>query len=286
MNFILNGSTIIIYMPNTCPILISRGKNKGKACYEVNKKCRHKNSQCPHCGIKFTVETSYTRHIAICPKRQRQPPVKSRPRPKVKMTASQPVAVPSEPSEASEAPEPSNNTLLEKIEKLERELQEVKSTPAVHHHWNIVLGMNFFDELVTKMGKDHAINFLAGIAQDGKPVDVINKLYLEGNSPNSYPIACRDHDHFRYVDSDHRVIDDKGGHSISKIVTAGVQDALILAANEAIHEQVKGMSSDQIDVGILQKYVADMRRSLPKDRIISELAHITNIPNHPFFTDR
>lgn len=256
-------------MPNTCPILISRGKNKGKACYEVNKKCRHKNSQCPHCGIKFTVETSYTRHISICPDRVHvkiKPKTKTKPKPKLK-------------------DEPSNNTLLEKIEKLERELQEVKSTPAVHHHWNIVLGMNFFDELVTKMGKDHAINFLAGIAHDGKPVDVINKLYLEGNEPNTYPIACRDHDHFRYIDSEHRVIDDKGGHSISKIVTAGVQDALILAANIAIHEQVKGMLSDQIDVGVLQKYVADMRRSLPRDRIIGELAHITNIPNHPFFTD-
>jgi len=164
---------------------------------------------------------------------------------------------------------------LQKIEKLERELEEVKQTPVQHHHWNIVLGMNFFDELVHKMGKDHAIDFLSGIAQEGKPVDVINKLYLEGTSPTEYPIACCNRNHFRYIDSEHRLVDDKGGHEISKIVTSGVHDALVSAANESSHEQFNN----------LQRYITNMKRSLPKDRIISELAHITSIPNHPFFTD-
>jgi len=168
---------------------------------------------------------------------------------------------------------------LQKIEKLERELEEVKQTPVQHHHWNIVLGMNFFDELVHKMGKDHAIDFLSDIAQEGKPVDVINKLYLEGTSPNEYPIACCDRNHFRYIDSEHRIVDDKGGHEISKIVTSGVHDALVSAANESLH--VHG-TRDQFNA--LQRYITDMKRSLPKDRIISELAHITSIPNHPFFT--
>ena len=261
-------------MPNTCQIIITRGKNKGQACCEVNRKCRHKDNQCPHCGIRFTVETSYSRHLSQCGDKV---VVKITQRPEA------PASVPVAPT-ASAAPAASrkiktydtehrHQVLLKKIEKLERELEVVKQTPAVqHHHWNIVLGTSFFDELVMKMGRDRAISFLSGIAQDGKPVDVISKLYLEGNDPTNYPIACRDRDHFRYIDSDHRLIDDKGGHGLSRIVTSGVHDALILAASEAPN-----------GADILQKYVADMRKSLPSSHIISELAHMTSIPNHPFF---
>jgi len=171
---------------------------------------------------------------------------------------------------------------------LERELEDVKSKPTTiqHHHWNIVLGMNFFDELVQKMGsKDHAINYLTEIAAVGKPVDVIHKLYLEGNNPTSYPIACRDQNHFRYINSEHRLIDDKGGHNISKLVTNGVHDALLLAANEAIRKQVESQNYDSFDIQPIQQYVIDMRRKLPKNQLLSELASVTSIPDHPFFTD-
>lgn len=277
-------------MPNACPIIITRGKNKGKACGDVNKKCRHKNNQCSYCGIRFTVETSYARHISTCTGEGQMPmppkqavAVKVKPKPQIETIG--PILIPLNPirdqnsDSNSDSEYVSNHILLQKIEKLERELEEVKQTPVQHHHWNIVLGMNFFDELVHKMGKDHAIDFLSDIAQEGKPVDVINKLYLEGTSPNEYPIACCDRNHFRYIDSEHRIVDDKGGHEISKIVTSGVHDALVSAANESLH--VHG-TRDQFNA--LQRYITDMKRSLPKDRIISELAHITSIPNHPFFT--
>lgn len=284
-------------MPNACPIIITRGKNKGKACGDVNKKCRHKNNQCPYCGIRFTVETSYTRHISTCTGEGQMPiPPKQSVAVKVRSFHTGPklVSLDSDMSREpqirlirdrnpSRSPPPtqyvSNQVLLRKIEKLERELEEVKQTPVQHHHWNIVLGMNFFDELVHKMGKDHAIDFLSSIAQEGKPVDVINKLYLEGTSPSEYPIACCDRNHFRYIDSEHRIVDDRGGHGISKIVTSGVHDALVSAANESLN-----VHGTREQFNNLQRYITDMKRSLPKDRIISELAHITSIPNHPFFT--
>lgn len=53
-------------MTNTCNIIISRGKNQGKKCYEVNKKCRHKITYCPNCNAEFSVETSYYRHMKNC----------------------------------------------------------------------------------------------------------------------------------------------------------------------------------------------------------------------------
>lgn len=269
-------------MPHTCQVIITRGKNKGQACGVVNKKCRHRNIECPHCGTRFTVETSFIRHRTQC----RIPiiiPIRTE-----SMTAHIEPTEPIEHTERTERNEPSEpvvNKLLRKIEHLEKELELVKNKPEVHHHWNIVLGMNFFEELVSKMGTDHAINFLTDIATDGGPVDVINKLYLEGNSPTSYPIACQGDTHFRYIDADHRLIDDKGGHGISKIVTSGVHEALILAANEAIHQQVMSQDYDHFNIAPIQKYVADMRKSLPQDRIISELARMTRIPNHPFFKD-
>lgn len=163
--------------------------------------------------------------------------------------------------------------LLERIEQLERELKEVKKKPPVHHHWNIVVGSDFFSELVEKMGRGHAVEYLSEIATEGKPLDVINKLYLEGTEPTSYPIACRDEDHFRYIDSAHRIVDDKGGHGISRIVSSGVHRALVTAASE-----INGTEG-------IQNYVADMRNSLPPDRIVSQLAHMTSIPDHPFFRD-
>jgi hypothetical protein len=271
-------------MPNTCPIIITRGKNKGKACGDVNKKCRHKNIECSRCGAKFTVETSFMRHQSQCSGIPEDRPVKPPPikinTMKVKVKVKSPH--PDPPIEKIDS-----IVLLQKIQKLEQELEHVKNKPTTveHHHWNIVLGMNFFDELVHKMGKNHAINYLTEIAQEGKPVDVINKLYLEGTVPTKYPIACRDQDHFRYIDADHKVVDDKGGVGLSKLVSSGVHEALILAANEAIQEQVTSENYDCFNIEPIQKYVADMRTSLPEDRIINELAHITNIPNHPFFTD-
>ena len=270
-------------MPNTCPIIITRGKNKGKACGDVNKKCRHKNIECMKCGAKFTVETSFMRHQSQCTGISEERTVRHTKPTTMKVKVKVKSPHPDPPVEKIDSV-----VLLQKIQKLEQELEHVKNKPTTveqHHHWNIVLGMNFFDELVHKMGKNHAINYLTEIAQEGKPVDVINKLYLEGTVPTKYPIACRDQDHFRYIDADHKVVDDKGGVGLSKLVSTGVHEALILAANEAIHEQVSSQNYDCFNIEPIQRYVADMRNSLPEDRIIDELAHITNIPNHPFFTD-
>jgi hypothetical protein len=271
-------------MPNTCPLIITRGKNKGWACGDVNKKCRHRNSKCPKCGVKFTIETSYIRHQT-----NKCRPISSAKNKKERITITvkhqhtteksgpdpyQPIIPVQSQSKVKVTVDPDvSDVLLEKIERLQRELEEVKNQPSVHHHWNIVVGMNFFDELVQKMGKGHAIKYLSDIATEKKPLDVINKLYLEGTEPTSYPIACQDHNHFRYIDDQHRVIDDKGGHGISKIVSRGVRHALLLAANEA---------NDCYNIAPIQSYAADM---IPNDQVVNGLALMTSIPNHPFFTD-
>lgn len=264
-------------MPNTCQIIITRGKNKGMACCEVNRKCRHKNIECPHCGVHFTVETSYSRHMTTCKggDKQRVEPIR-----RMRARNESDTRNAKSPARSSVTP----TELMQKIEKLEKELEQVKNKPTTVNHWSIVIGGNFYDELVSKMGQDDTVHFLTSIADTKTPLDVISKLYLEGNAPDDYPIACRNHDHFRYINSDHRIVDDKGGHNISKIVRSGVHDALIHAANAAIREQVSTESYDKFDLCKLQDFIADMRNHVSGDRIISELSRVTSIPNHPFFS--
>ena len=269
---------------NNCLIVITRGKNKGKTCSEVNKQCRHCNMSCPHCGTNFTIETSYYRHINSCRDLVTPKSVKDyiTNRKKVKIGVKQNTHAMSELS---------GRMLLQKIENLEKELEKVKNQPTTIHQWNIVLGSNFYEELVSKMGKADAISFLTSIAVQGNGIDVIRKLYLENSAPDDYPIACQNTDHFRYIDSDHQLVDDKGGQSIGRLVSSGIHNAIILAANEMISQQVAGdtnenQSYDRHDTIIsIQSHIAGLCHSMTTERIVSDLAHVTCNPNHPFFLD-
>ena len=225
-------------MPNACQVVITRGKNKGKRCSHVNRKCRHRNIVCSHCGSRFTMDTSFSRHLAgsKCAEAdaEAEVDVEKMYERRIKVAVrhqTTPHTGDGLGSGGSSGSIPGASILMEKIQKLEQELETVKNKTTTVHHW-IVMGGNFYDDLVTKMGgRDHAVNYLASVASEGKPIDIISKLYLEGKSPENYPIACRDEDHFRYMDSDHQLVDDIGGHSIKKVVTSGIHDALVLSKN-------------------------------------------------------
>lgn len=49
-----------------CSILIENGKNRGRTCGAVNKRCRHRMQTCALCKVQFTHESSYYRHIRTC----------------------------------------------------------------------------------------------------------------------------------------------------------------------------------------------------------------------------
>lgn len=272
---------------SNCQVVISRGKNMGRRCGEVNRKCRHKISYCPYCGAEFTMETSYYRHIKVCDNAVKdngsRKKVTIKPKPKRKAPA----------NKQQVEPPPEMHTLLDRIKLLEQELEQVKTRPTtVTHNWNIVLGSNFYEELVQQMGQQSAIDYLMEIASESKPIDVISKLYLEGNDPSDYPVACRGQDHFRYITSEHKIVDDKGGHNISKIVSNGVMDALVLAAQDAITEQMADEGEDnegnvpQDKLLAMQDHMLQMQRMVSKRDIVSKLAELTNNPNHPFFNEK
>lgn len=49
-----------------CEIVITAGKNKGRQCHEVNRRCRHKKSTCPNCGTVFERDNVMYHHAKIC----------------------------------------------------------------------------------------------------------------------------------------------------------------------------------------------------------------------------
>lgn len=301
--------------PNTCQVIITRGKNQGKACYQVNRKCRHKDMSCEKCGTVFTMETSYYRHVRTCNKSitensklatDETETAITAPKRKLKLTKKPPVNVETVSEdrvkivknipykqkvntvgESVLSQNPKEYVqLLTRIQGLEKELETVKQRPTTIHQWNIVFGDNFYEQLVNRMGNEEAINFLSDMAAHGTPVDLISKLYLEGRDPADYPVACRDKDHFRYINSEKRIIDDKGGHSISKLVSAGVRDALITAANEHSAGAIEGNTDEDEEIEeitIIKDFVTNMPELMSKEAIIRKLSEITTNPNHPFF---
>ena len=109
-------------------------------------------------------------------------------------------------------------------------------------------------------------------------------MYLDGVSPEKYPIACKNYHHFRYLNDKREVIDDDGGSSVQKLFTARAHKAMVMATNEMIEQQLASGSIDALfrdhDIGDVQG-----RLTMMHNIDIHRLATMINNPNHPFFRD-
>jgi hypothetical protein len=252
-------------MPNGCSITITRGKNKGKICSSINKICRHQNITCPHCNDVFAYKHTYASHSRGCNIIEPHLTTKK----KINVVK--------------------KFNLLDRIHKLEKrnrdledKVKEVETQPRNINNI-MVIGTDFYQELVTMIGKDRALEFLTCSAVSGKPIDVIDKLYLEGKDPMCYPIACRNTDHFRYLSDDSNVVDDHGGAIIGDIVINRLQNAFLMAANEIISKQVGGEGDGDSDV--LRSVQQHITTVYDKHDIVYQLAAATSNAKHPFFRD-
>jgi hypothetical protein len=269
-----------------CHVIITRGPNKGKTCGEVNGKCKHRPMPpCSECGMEFDRSTSYYRHIKNC------------------IGSSSESSHMNEPSQINEHPQikekieikpKTNNTsddmkiLIDRLKQMEgkinnmqtemrEEIKEIRDKPV--NFINIsVIGSDFFHELKSKLGYDRTIGILTQAGTN--PMNVIKALYLDDKPPEDYPIACRNNNHFRYLNIDREIIDDQGGSSIGKVMSDRIRDAILLAANEIITSQLSNEDSIY-DIGSVQKGLTTMS----SNNIIKELASITNNPQHPFFNN-
>lgn len=159
-----------------------------------------------------------------------------------------------------------------------RQLRENQQPSNIYYNNNytIVVGPYVFDQLVSKYGKDAAIHMLT----QQNPTEVARSLYFT-DEPDRYPIACKDIDHFRYINDKYEIIDDKGGSSISGVVSTNVKNAMITAANEVITDSMKGRHNPLTDISQLQNNL-----TLTDDgTFVKNLAKISFNPSHPFFRD-
>lgn len=239
-------------MGNPCKVVITRGKNKGKICGEINSRCKHvsKLLKCSECGMTFDRSTSYYRHINT----HAQPKEK-----KIPLSVTKKLDIP-EIYNKLETLEQQNRNLREEVEVLKQQ--------PVTNYITIMGTESFYTELISKLGKQEAIEFLTHSNVIGKPLSVFQKLYLDGKNPNDYPVACRDHSHFRYLDDDKQMVDDRDGSNIERVLIPKITDAIILATNAT--------ATPAYDI---RERLTHMDRTT----MIEDLAMITNNPNHPFF---
>lgn len=263
----------------SCDVIIWNGKNKGKRCGDINKTCRHQVQKCPSCDHVYTRVDSYLRHVRDC---KPAPPVAPKIRIKVRPKALDPKDMNLKDLLMATA------RLEANLELLRQEIQ-TKTGPTIHNHnnvlsFNVVVGDNFYGELVDKMGKEAALNFIVKSASEKTPLEIVKKLYLEGLRPDDVPIACRGEDHFRFVNANQEIIDDKGGHGITKIVSNGIQNTMLMASNELIARQVARDSEmtdeDMEEFLTVQQYATGMPAEYT---VTDELSKMTRNANHPFW---
>lgn len=252
-------------MPNTCTISISRGKNKGKICKDVNAICRHERNVCPNCGEQFSYKHTLVAHGKTCHKAKKK-------RVQVQIVKKPDLL------ERISTLEQRNRDLEDKVDKVEKQ-------PRINNI--MVIGNDFFQELALKIGKKGAVEFLTLAASSGKAIDVIDKLYLEGKDPMSYPIACRDEDHFRFRKLDGhegKLVDDRGGAIIGDLMMDRVRDAFMMAANELwCNRSLDGHAESDVETRL--QNVQQGISAVNKRNIVYQLAEATNNSSHPFFKE-
>lgn len=285
-------------MPNSCDILITRGKNKGKSCRDVNRVCRHQMISCKNCGTDFSYRHTYVAHV--CPNmedscdstaintnsvnsintnnRTKSTNDRKKLTPRAKASTKGKGTKFSQLEQRLQELEQQNKHLESRVSEAEKRPQNIQNI--------VVIGNDFYSELVDKFGKNLAINYLTNAAVSSKPIDVIEKLYLDGKDPMCYPIACRNEDHFRYLDSESKIVDDCGGSGIGNLMTDRLQNAMLMAINEisnaAINNETNA-SANQEQLSNIVNAQRSVTHGFDKAALINQLAIMTHNEKHPFF---
>lgn len=276
-----------------CQIKISRGKNKGKICGHVHETCRHRENTCHRCGTFFTHSVSYALHLSQCGKVEAD-------------TESTGHAV----IDVQPVSRPERERERERVERTERERIKCEVKPKSerynlnggqpHPHTIIVnqitvtdcvfniaappmkISNNFYTELIAKMGKDAALQFITQTAEDKTPVEIFKKLYIDGVEPNERPIANCGNRHFRF-NTEGGLVDDTTGAGLNKLIRNHIQNTYLQSSNDIISKQVE--SSDEMEDDRFVKWakVQTAATDMICVDVGAELAPITYNLNHPFW---
>jgi hypothetical protein len=179
--------------------------------------------------------------------------------------------------------------MLKKVESVEKVTGEVKETlEAIKNRpqvLNVYIGDNIYDDLVKKMGKKDAVDFLIRAASDNNPLSVIDKLYLDDTNKDDWPIAYKEGE-FKFLSENKEMVVDKTGAKISKLF-GKVHNAMIQAVSEMIDSNLRGTAEDI--KGMYDTYnMMRIQRNLYKicgrtDILCNRLKNKVSNPVHPFF---
>ena len=191
-----------------------------------------------------------------------------------------------------------NQTLAEvvtqmkiELEETKRDLNRVKEKPTYVNIENFnanitVVSRDFFAELYQSLGSEEALRVINQASRDNQPLKLVDKLYIEGRDSNQYPIACKDRFHFRYLDDNKDLIDDKDGSRITRQIIGGVQDAMMSANNKLI---LQGIRRGNTDFLFSEQYnlpkIQDNLLNINPNNVKNELVQRFTNPKHPFFRD-
>lgn len=274
----------IIMGLNTCTIVITKGKNSGKLCKDVNERCRHKSWQCKECGFHTFYKWSFEKHICnIKAPHLPEPDPELRPRPqhviesksesRSKSNSERPRLIKPPPPLRTQ---PQTYTYYYPVQP-----QPQPQTVINNYTINIqVVGDNLYNQLIQKMGKNGAINFLAGAAASNQPLNVLKKLYFDNVEPNSFPIATQDNN-IRYLNNNQQLVQENATEFVSQL-NEKIRDAMIYATNDLIRQSISTNNTDQLyeiyDISRIQHNITALSKIPLKD-----LQNVSSVPNHPFF---
>jgi hypothetical protein len=260
-------------MPYTnCQILITRGKNVGKACGEVNKKCRHIQKQCILCGKTYSRDTVYSAHAKKCTINAEQ---FSRiefllTKKLYKKLEDKAAAV----ATAVAATAPTTITNINTINNI-----NIYQTVAINE-------VGAFKALCDKMGVSEATDFLCDLASKPLVMPLFEKLYLEGD-PASLPIANNNGKDFVYRDSNDELVHDVGGNKIAKLGERLLKNAFVEATDPLIvrfmGKNEGEQDGDDVDYDKFIELQNGATSVRPDKAFIKELYPKTYNPGHSFF---
>lgn len=232
-----------------CKIPITRGKNKGKECGEVNKKCRHKVMTCKSCSMVFYRDTAYFNHLKECETTTDTQELRS--------TVGRLMDIDMDIKHQNRKSHSDRILVIEKaIDELSSRAvtaDELKSTvakiqPSVNFITNniqiVVSDVGAYKALCGRMGTDEATDFLCELASKPKTITLFEKVYLEGD-PTDYPIANNDGKDFYYRDSNNNIVCDTGGHEIAKLGKRLMQNTFLEAADPLLTRFVSHNGGDR-----------------------------------------
>ncbi len=146
---------------------------------------------------------------------------------------------------------------------------------------------NLLAILINKMGPDDGIDFLLGNFLTLNYSKILEKVYFDGKGSDNFPIACKGGGHFRFINKNGILVDDKNGNIICKQILNNIQAAGLMASNLLIKKFSDSKDYNDLydvyDIGQIQNVAYKMDNKSTITNIKKYLSKRVLNPNHPHF---